>query len=104
VVRGDSRAERYLAAIVAGETAKVAAGTRGSRNHTLFIAALKLGSLVGAGELGEHVAEEALFTAAARHFGVDDFTETEARKTIASGLRMGKQSPRHIRQDRAGRT
>lgn len=105
LVRGNSRAKRYLAAIVEGETAKVVAGTRGSRNHTLFIAALKLGSLVGAGELGELFAQEALLAAAARHFGVDDFTETEARKTIASGLRMGKQSPRHIRrQDRAART
>jgi hypothetical protein len=95
---GDSRAERYLAAIVEGETTRVTNAVVHSRNHTLFIAALKLGSLVGAGELGEATAEDSLLAAASRHFGVEDFHDNEARKTIASGIQLGKQSPRHLRE------
>lgn len=94
---GDSRAERYRTAIVDGEIAKVAGAGSGTRNQTLYVAALKLGSLVGAHELAEVAAEDALLAGASRHFGVAGFTETEARKTIASGLRVGRQSPRHIR-------
>jgi hypothetical protein len=98
---GESRASRYLTAIVEGEIANVAYAASGTRNRTLFVAALKLGSLVGAHELSKGAAEDALLAGASRHFGVDEFTETEARKTIASGLRVGRQSPRHIRDSTA---
>ncbi|MCP5854110.1 hypothetical protein NL323_29680, partial [Klebsiella pneumoniae] len=40
---------RYAAAAIAGETARVRMAPAGTRNHTLFTAAVALGQLVGGG-------------------------------------------------------
>lgn len=89
---GSRNLTRYVAAAVERECAAVASTTEGSRNHRLNIAAVKLGSLVGAGMLDEQLAFDSLM-AAAETCGLPDW---EAQKTAASGLAFGKANPRQI--------
>jgi hypothetical protein len=85
---------RYVAAAVAGETAKVRLALPGSRNHTLFCAAVALGQLVAGGQLDERAAGSALTDATAVHITNRAFTPSEAEATIRSGLRTGARNPR----------
>ena len=87
----------YLQAIVEAEAGLVAAAQTGTRHTTLLRAALKLGNLVGSGELDEQTACVALAEAAAGHIGVDGCTEREVSQTITDGLEYGRGRPRILR-------
>ena len=93
--RGPVRA--YVHAIVEAEAGLVAAAPTGTRHTTLLRAALKLGNLVGSGELDEQTARVALAEAAAGHIGVDGCTEREVSQTITDGLEYGRGRPRILR-------
>jgi hypothetical protein len=91
------RATAYLGAILTGEADTVRHTVYGQgRNHALNRAAFNLGRLVGAGELDEHTARQVLIEAATCHFGIQQFTEAEAQRTITSGLQAGRLKPRHL--------
>lgn len=79
----------YLQAAVAGEVRNVAEAPVSRRNHTLFVAAARLGRFVSSGLLSTEDVRSALVAAADRHVGVDGFTSHEARRTVDSGLRRG---------------
>lgn len=91
---GMLRLRRYVWSAVQGEHDNVAAAGEGSRNQTLYKAAVKLGSLVGAGMLDEPDAREALLAGA--QAATDPLPEWEARRTIDSGLQYGIAHPRQL--------
>jgi hypothetical protein len=95
VVAARSRTDRYLQAAIAGEVAKVHNATA-NRNATLYVAAVALGQLVAGGALSEDDARNELMGGAARHIGVQRFSEQEALRTIGSGLRKGANRPRAV--------
>ncbi|MGL5826732.1 MAG: hypothetical protein ACRCYU_18270, partial [Nocardioides sp.] len=90
--RGD-RADRYVAAAVAGETRKIRQARPGTRNQTLFCASVALGQLVAGGAMSESDASALLIEACATH-AANGFTRGEAEATIASGLATGASEPR----------
>ncbi len=83
-------ASPWAKAALAGELDKVTAAREGTRNVTLNGAAFKVGQIVGGGALDRGTAESQLL-AAARQCGLP---ESEAKKTISSGLAGGIQRPR----------
>lgn len=85
-----SAGEAYAHAALRGELARVLAARPGERNDTLNAAAYALGQLAGAGLLAPYQVTAAL-SVAATHIGLSD---TEAARTIASGLDSGAQHPR----------
>jgi hypothetical protein len=91
-----TRAGAYLRAILDSEGAAARAAMVGERNHALNRAAFNIGRLVGAEELDETTAWQVLLDAAGAHVGIEGFTETEARRTIASGLQAGQMRPRRL--------
>ncbi|MBP2321482.1 hypothetical protein JOF56_001867 [Kibdelosporangium banguiense] len=90
-----SRRDRYIDAAVAGEVSRVQNATS-NRNATLYVAAVALGQLVAGGSLTENDARTALMSGAARHIGVQRFSEREALRTIASGLEKGANRARQV--------
>lgn len=91
------RVARYVCNAVNGECSELAAMSPGSgRNTRLFIAAARLGELVGAGLLLQDDAEAALERAAADCGLVKEDGLRAVRLTIASGLRRGIQNPREL--------
>lgn len=85
-----TREERYAAAALHRELARVASAVEGSRNDTLNRAAFNLGQLAGAGLLSsQYIAEELERAALGR-----GLSALESRRTIASGLAAGMQNPR----------
>jgi hypothetical protein len=82
----------YVRAAVEREAHNVAAAPEGQRNDRLYLAALRLGSLVGAGLVGESDVTAAVLPAAA----AAGLSEHEARATVRSGLRAGMQRPRDV--------
>lgn len=90
------RATAYAAAAVRGETTKVREARPGTRAHTLFIAAIKLGQIVGSRWLDERDAVDALLTAAAGHEGVNGWTNTESLHHIMNGIARGIREPREV--------
>jgi hypothetical protein len=94
--RPPAHSDRYVQAAIAGEIANVMGAPVGTRNHTLNVAAVKLGSLVGAGLLGETEAATALFDAAHASGYVADDGQGQAWKTIQSGLQFGIRNPREV--------
>jgi len=88
------RLDRYVAAAVAAECRKVIDALQGSRNHTLFCAAVALGQLVAGGALPDETARRALTAAAAGHVAAGGFTAAEAEATIRSGFTTGARNPR----------
>lgn len=82
----------YAAEALNREVMNVAAAPSGTRNDTLNIAAVKLGSLVAGGHLPPDLVLTEL-TNAATAAGLEP---TEIRKTLNSGLRKGEQTPREI--------
>lgn len=88
------RGERYAIAALAGETARVRTALPGTRNQTLFSAALALGQLVAGGLIDEATVRDHLHSACTKHVGIGAFTATEADATISSGLRRGLAEPR----------
>lgn len=81
---------RYARAALSGEVDKVLAAPEGCRNDTLNRAAYSLGQLVGPGVLEADLAARALLIAALKA----GLSETEARRTILSGLNAGAGAPR----------
>ncbi|MBF0093366.1 MAG: bifunctional DNA primase/polymerase [Alphaproteobacteria bacterium] len=88
--------EPYAKAALMDECQTVASAMEGQRNTTLNTAALKLGGLVGGGHLDEEVVVRELQVAAL----AARLPESEASKTIRSGLTAGKAKPREIPESR----
>jgi hypothetical protein len=74
----------YVNAVLRGEAERVEHAALGTRNHTLFRAAARLGSFVAQGLVAEDVVIR-LLEHACRH--QPDFGRREVARTIASGLR-----------------
>jgi hypothetical protein len=87
----------YAVSALDGEVARVMRAREGTRNHTLNVAAVKLGSLVGAGILDRREVEEQL-TRAALACGLD---AVETARTLRSGLGHGIANPRDVDRLRA---
>ncbi|MEV1294884.1 bifunctional DNA primase/polymerase [Pseudonocardia sp. NPDC049635] len=96
LVLSTRRANAYVAAILAGESAAVEHAAKGQRQITLLTAARTLGRLVGGGELDADNAHALLLEAAGVHIGVEGFTRAEAERTITRGLAYGARAPRRI--------
>lgn len=93
LLQGDAkghRAAKYAQAALDAEVANVLGASEGSRNDTLNRAAFALGQLVAGGELDADVVRDAL-QRAAEQVGLP---ETEASKTIGSGMAGGAKEPR----------
>ncbi len=91
------RLDAYVAAALDGETTAVAHAAPGTRAHTLFCSAARLGELVGAGVLDETVATQALLAAAAGlDSGPDRFTRREALGHVTNGIARGRRNPRQL--------
>jgi hypothetical protein len=85
---------RYGRAALQSECLSVSHAPEGTRNRTLYRAALKMGSLIASGQLAKHEVETALEVAA---FALSQSDGVEAtRRTIASGLNIGLQNPRQV--------
>jgi hypothetical protein len=93
---GAGRRSRYLEAAVRMECARVEGAPDDQRNASLFAAATALGQLVAGGALTAEEHERVLLTAAGRHITVGAYSEAQARRTIASGLRHGATRPRQV--------
>ena len=85
-------ASAYAGAALAGEVTIVSSAKEHTRNHTLYLAALKLGGLVAAGVLEERAVRDAL-TRAAMAVGL---LEDEVTGTLNSGLAAGLTHPRVV--------
>ncbi|WP_327097149.1 hypothetical protein OIE68_46060 [Nocardia vinacea] len=83
---GIGHRDAYVAAALSNQTARVRAARIGSRHRAVLLAANSLGRLVGAGLLDYDHAYAVLLDAAQIHVGVEDFTDTEAQRTISDGL------------------
>ncbi|MEV6680841.1 bifunctional DNA primase/polymerase [Streptomyces erythrochromogenes] len=84
--------DRYLAAAVAGEIQRVERAVKGNRNNALYQASVALGQLVAGGELAESDVTAKLVAAAVRKA----LNESDAHRTVASGLRAGARKPRTV--------
>ena len=82
----------YGRAALRGEAEKVANANAGARNHTLFEAALRMGSLVRDQKISAAEVESALFAAAASLTASDG--EAATARTIQSGLQRGMENSR----------
>ncbi len=80
----------YVSAAVAGEYDNVANAIVGTRNSTLNNAAVKLGHYVGGGAIDRSLVESTLLRAAT----AAGLPESEAIRTIASGLAKGISEPK----------
>jgi hypothetical protein len=87
-----SRMGRYVEAALRNEVAKVLQAVEGTRNHTLYTAAVALGQLVAGGALPAELVETAL-EQAGMAIGLTAF---ECRNTIESGLKAGTERPRRV--------
>ncbi len=91
------RLDAYIRAVLDSETAAVARAAPGTRAHTLFCAAARLGELVGAGVLDQTAATEALLAAAtATDTPEAPFTHREAASHINNGITRGRRNPRQL--------
>jgi len=88
-------ATAYGMAALRGEASEVATAAPGERNHRLYRAALKMGSLIRDGKIDRSTVERELFAAAAG-LSADDGEAATAR-TIASGINRGMESSREQR-------
>ncbi|MEU7743365.1 bifunctional DNA primase/polymerase [Nonomuraea sp. NPDC049158] len=82
----------YLDAAIRASLHAIAAATEGSRNTTLYGAAVALGQLVAGGALDDTATETLLLDAAARA----GHPPGPARTTIRSGFRAGARRPRSV--------
>lgn len=91
VVCGTSRADRYAAAALMGETGKVSGAAEGERNRVLYAAARRLAELAPTAPavLSEATTQDALL-GSAREAGI---SEQEALRTIRSGWSTGIRAP-----------
>lgn len=86
------RHERYVQAAIDDEVLTVARASEGTRNDTLNKAAVKLGTLVGAGQMSRSTAETELQRAGQ----AAGLTVREILATIKSGLDYGERNPRDM--------
>lgn len=84
--------DRYAATALAREVHKVRTAGEGTRNDTLNTAAFSLGQLIPSGAFTVAQVQSELASAAA----MCGLPETEATKTISSGMRAGMAKPRAI--------
>ncbi|MGW4476826.1 bifunctional DNA primase/polymerase [Nonomuraea sp. NPDC004354] len=87
----------YVRAAVEGEVQKILDSRRGGRNDQLNRSAFSLGTIVGAGDLGQDAAETALLAAAEAVGLIDDDGARQVEATIRSGLTAGIRRPRYSR-------
>jgi hypothetical protein len=80
----------YVTRALRGEVDRVLAAKEGRRNHTLNTAAFAVGTLVGAGMLPKHLAQDALEQAGFQ-IGLEP---SEVEATVHSGLQAGIRRPR----------
>jgi len=85
--------DRYMGAALVGETRRVAMAIDGTRNDTLNKAAFSLATIP---DLPESAIEGALLSAAIQ----SGLPESEARATIASGVKSGRLHPRALQAER----
>ncbi|MGH3936184.1 MAG: bifunctional DNA primase/polymerase [Pseudonocardiaceae bacterium] len=91
------RLSAYVQAALDGEATAVAQAVPGTRAHTLFRAAARLGELIGAGVLDETLAAQALLAVAPIcPSGANQFTRREATGHIANGIARGRRNPRSL--------
>lgn len=94
------RIDAYVQAALQGETTTVTQATPGTRAHTVFRAAARLGELVGAGVLDEATARNTLLAAAASlDTPTDRFTRREAERHVTNGIVRGLRNPRPLRSE-----
>jgi putative DNA primase/helicase len=87
---------KYARSALEREVGIVATATQPGRNETLYSAALKLGTLVGAGLLDRGDVERQL-EAAGRACGLgQDGDPEEIRRAIRNGFAFGVANPRHV--------
>jgi hypothetical protein len=91
-LRGQVVTARYVAAATTRETADVASAPAGTRNHRLYLAAYRLGRLVGGGMVDEGTVTQALLSAGLSA----GLPQRESAIAIANGLRRGQQRPRQL--------
>ncbi|MDX3578666.1 bifunctional DNA primase/polymerase [Streptomyces sp. FL07-04A] len=85
------RLDTYTRKVVQQECDSIASAPDGDQNNTLNTAAFNLGTLVGAGALGESEARQHLLAAAR----AGNHPDGRAVPTVESGLRAGMAEPRH---------
>lgn len=92
------RRSAYLDTAVADECRHVVTAAAGEHNNALFMAAQNLGRLVAGGALTEAEVYAALLEAEHRLAATcpEPHSETQAHKTITSGLRAGAKRPRKV--------
>lgn len=90
------RVDRYVSAAVDGELRRVVSACEGRRNDALFVASVAIGQLVGAELMSRAEAETTLELAANGHLAAGAYSQSQARKTIASGLTRGQREPRQL--------
>jgi hypothetical protein len=93
-VRLSGAMSSYVAEAVRREHDNAASAPSGARNVVLHSAAIKLGTLVGAGALPETDARDALIIGALANR--NPLPQDEINRTIASGLRYGLANPRQL--------
>jgi putative DNA primase/helicase len=91
-----NRERKYAIAALESECAALAAATKGSRNHTLNVASVKLFELVAARLLSASEVEDALIQACKANGLVKDDGLTSVRATIKSGASFGIKHPRSV--------
>lgn len=84
--------DRYAAAALAGETARVLTAPDGSKHHQLYKSAAAIGELVGAGLLDESAVRDLLYEAIAPRAA----DPRSAEQTIKDGIAKGKMNPREL--------
>ena len=84
--------QKYLETVVSQELARVEIASEGSRNNSLFYAALRLANYCAGGELDRSDMEARLLTAASRA----NIPPMEAQRTIASGFNIGWKYPKTV--------
>lgn len=92
------RRSAYLAKAVIDECRHVVTADAGEHNSALFMAAQNLGRLVAGGALTEAEVFGALLDAERRLAAMcpEPHSETQAHKTITSGMRAGAKRPRKV--------
>lgn len=85
--------EAFLKKVLSEEIARVSTSGNGSRNTSLFYAALRLANYGAGGELDWHNCEHLLLSAA---YSVG-LPESEAKRTIASAWRIGSKNPKKVK-------
>lgn len=95
-IASEARIKAYAETAFAAELARLRGAGTGTRNNTLNEVAFAIGTLIGAGWIGEASARDTLLTEALA-IGLG---RAESAATINSGVNAGKASPREMPPDR----